>query len=117
MSILFLIPFISLKTLREFKKIKIGTLSYAEVLEMYALKKIAFLKHQRLNIFLGFFLMIMFFPVVLAINGKELNSISNFWTIIFPISVLFFAVFSIMVLRWYGKILNEMKDLLQDLNK
>ncbi len=115
-SLLFLMPVISFKTLREFKKIKISTLSYAEVLEMYALKRISFIKLQRINIFLGFFLMIMFLPVILAMNGKDINSISNLWTLIVPVSVLFFAAFSFFVLRWYSRILNEMKDLLQDLS-
>ena len=115
-ALLFILPIISLKSLRIIKNVNISSKTYLETINIFANQKIKFHKLQKLNVLLGLSLMLMATPVISAIQGKDLSHTPYFWTLIFPLFVLFFFVFALWVLRSYGKILNEMEKMLSDIN-
>jgi len=118
--LLFALPIISLKSLRGMKNISIHTAKYSETIKTYMHHKMRFYKLQRINMILAFLLLIILLPVLASIHGKEINSITNFWTIIVPVFVAFFAGFSFITWHYYSKILkkieNELTDLEHNLN-
>ncbi|MDP2235647.1 MAG: hypothetical protein Q8J88_04350 [Bacteroidales bacterium] len=114
--LLFILPIISLKSLRAMKNVNIPSKSYLETIEDFAKRKIRFQKLQKLNVSLGLFLMLVAIPVLSAVQGKDIGQIPYFWTLIFPISIAFFLAFAYWVLRSYNKILNETEKMLSDIN-
>ncbi|CAN5156991.1 hypothetical protein BH23BAC2_BH23BAC2_11310 [soil metagenome] len=114
--LLFALPIISLKSLRGMKNISIHTAKYSETIKTYMHQKMRFYKLQRINMILAFLLLIIILPVLASIYGKEINSITNFWTIIVPVYVAFFAGFSFITWRYYSKILENLKNELAELN-
>lgn len=115
-ALLFILPVISLKSLRTVKNINISTKTYAEAIEDFGKRKIKFQRLQKLNISLALFLMLVAIPVLSAIQGKDIAQAPHFWTLIFPISIAFFMVFALWVLKSYNKILNGTEKLLSDIN-
>lgn len=114
--LLFILPIISLKSLRVMKNINISSKNYLETIEDFGKRKIRFQKLQKLNVSMGLFLILVAIPVLSAIQGKDIGQIPHFWTLIFPISIAFFLVFAFLVLRSYNKILNETEKMLFDIN-
>lgn len=114
--LLFILPIISLKSLRIMKNVNIPSKTYLETIEDFGKRKIRFQKLQKLNVSLGLFLMLVAIPILSAIQGKDIGQIPNFWTLILPISIAFFTVFAIWVLRSYNRMLNEMEKMLSDIN-
>ncbi len=114
--LLFILPIISLRSLRAVKKVNISSKTYLEAIEDFGKRKIKFQKLQKLNVSLGLFLMLVAIPVLSAIQGKDIVRIPYFWTLVFPISIAFFLVFAFWVLRSYNKILNETEKMLSDIN-
>lgn len=115
-ALLFILPIISLKSLRTIRSVNISSKTYLEAIEDFGKRKIRFQKLQKLNVSLGLFLMLTGAPVLSSILGKDLSQIPHFWTLIFPISITFFLVFSFWVLRAYNKILNQTGKMLSDIN-
>jgi len=107
--LLFALPIISLKSIRGMSANMDFTSSHIEALQKFTVKKIRFQKLQKLNVSLGLFLMLIIIPVLASIQGKSISDIPNFWTMIFPIGVLFFIGFAYWVLRFYNKALSEME--------
>lgn len=114
--LLFALPIISLKSLKGMKNIAIHTAKYSETIKTYMHQKMKFYKLQRINMILAFLLLIILLPVLASIYGKEINSIPNFWTIIVPAYVAFFAGFSFIAWRYYSKILHNLENELTELN-
>jgi len=115
-ALLFLLPIISLKSLNKLKSVNIPSQTYLESINSFANQKIKFQKLQKLNVSLGLFFLLTAAPVLSAIQGKDLSQTPNFWTLIFPISVLLFLVFAYWVLKSYNNILNETKKMISDIN-
>lgn len=115
-SLLFILPIISLHSLRAVKNVNISSKTYLETIEDFGKRKIKFQKLQKLNISLGLFLMLVAIPVLSAIQGKDIGQTPYFWTLIFPITLAFFLAFAFWVLRSYNKILNETEKMLSDIN-
>lgn len=115
-ALLFILPVISLKSVRVMKNISIASNTYLEIINLFGRQKIRFQKLQKLNVALGLFFILIILPVLAAIQGKSLHQIPNFWTLIFPIFVLFFLVFSWWVLKSYNKVLSATKKMLSDIN-
>ncbi|WP_026897031.1 hypothetical protein [Daejeonella oryzae] len=115
-ALLLILPIISLQSLRAVKGINISSKTYLETIKSFAAQKIRFQKLQKLNVALGMLLMLIIIPVFSAIQGKNLSQIPNFWTIIFPVSVLFFLGFAFWVLKYYNKVLSEAEQMLSDIN-
>lgn len=115
-ALLFTLPVISLKSVRLIRNIDITSNTYLEIINLFIKQKIRFQKLQKLNVALGSFFMLIVLPVLAAIQGKNLNQIANFWTLIFPIFVLFFLVFAWWVLKYYNKVLSATEKMLTDIN-
>ncbi len=113
--LLFTLPIISLKSLRGMKNISIHTAKYSETIKTFMHRKMKFYKLQRINMILAFLLLIILLPVLASIYGKDINSITNFWTIIVPVFIAFFAGFSFITWRYYSKILKNLEKELRDL--
>lgn len=115
-ALLLLLPIISLQSVRAMKSVNIASRTYVETIKIFALQKIKFQKLQKLNVSLGLFLMLISIPVLSAIQGKDLSQIPYFWTLIFPLVVLFFLAFAYWVLRYYNKALNEAEKMLSEID-
>lgn len=115
-ALLFILPLISLKSLRTIKSINIPSETYLEAINTFTNQKIKFQKLQKLNVSLGLSLMLIAIPVLSAIQGTDLSQAPYFWTLIFPLVVLFFLTFAYWVLRFYNKVLNETEKILSDIN-
>ncbi|RZK38953.1 MAG: hypothetical protein EOO90_20495 [Pedobacter sp.] len=116
-TLLLVLPVISLKSLRAIKRLNINSKTYVEAINDFVKQKISFQKLQKLNVALALFLLVTLTPVLAAIQGKDINQINNFWTLIFPLSVLFFSIFALWVLRSYDKVLSETEKILADIDK
>lgn len=114
--LLFALPVISLKSVRAVKNANIASKTYIEVLNDFGKRKIKFQKLQKLNVAFGLFLLLVGPSVMAAIKGKDLSQIPHFWTVIFPVAIVFFIGFSFWVLRSYDKILSETEEMLSDIN-
>jgi hypothetical protein len=115
-ALLFILPIISLKSLRAIKNVNITSKTYMQAIEDFEKRKTRFQRLQKLNVSLALFLMLVAIPVLLAIQGKDIDQIPNFWLLIFPISNAFLLVFAVWVLKSYNKILNETGKMLSDIN-
>lgn len=115
-ALLFILPIISLKSLRAIKNVNIASKTYKQAIEDFAKRKNRFQILQKLNVSLALFLMLVAIPVLSAIRGKDITQVPHFWTLIFPISIAFFLFFSLWVLRSYNNVLNETEKLLSDIN-
>jgi hypothetical protein len=114
--LLFTLPVISLKSVRSIRNIDITSNTYLENINLFVKQKIKFQKLQKLNVALGLFFMLIVLPVLAAIQGKSLDQIPDFWTLIFPIFVSFFLVFAWWVLKSYNKVLSATEKMLTDIN-
>jgi len=110
--LLFTLPIISLKSIGGIKNIHIATQGYSEAIREYASQRIRFQKLQKWNTALSMLLMLTSIPVVTSILGKEISDVPNFWTLIFPLGIIFSIIFSLWVLRCYNKILKEAEEVL-----
>lgn len=115
-ALLFILPIISLKSLRAVKNINIASKTYMQAIEDFAKRKTRFHRLQKWNISLALFLMLVSIPVLSAIQGKDISQAPHFWILIFPISIAFFLAFAVWVLKSYNKILNETEKMLSDIN-
>lgn len=114
--LLFILPVISLKSVRTIKNADIYAKTYLETINSFAKQKMRFQKLQKLNVFLGLLLMLLIFPVLSAIQGKDLSHIPNFWTVIFPFFIILMLGFAYWVLKSYNKILEDTEKMLSEIN-
>lgn len=115
-ALLLILPIISLQSIRAMKSVNIASGTYVETLQNFARQKIRFQKLQKLNVSLGLLLMLLAVPVLAAIQGRDLSQTPYFWTLIFPLFVLFFLAFAYWVLRSYNKALHEAEKMLSEIN-
>ncbi len=115
-ALLFILPVISLKSVRSIRNTDIASNSYLEIINLFVRQKIRFQKLQKINLALGLLFMLIILPVIAAIQGKSLDQIPNFWTLTFPIVVSFFLVFAWWVLTYYNKVLSATEKMLSDIN-
>lgn len=115
-ALLFILPIISLKSLHTIKSVNITSKTYLEAINSFASQKIRFQKFQKLNVLLGFSLVLMTVPVLSAIQGKDLSETPYFWSLIFPFFILIFLAFAFWVLKSYNKVLNDTERMLADID-
>ncbi|MCX2681332.1 hypothetical protein OOZ15_15370 [Galbibacter sp. EGI 63066] len=115
--LLFILPVISLKSVRIMKNVEISSKTYLEAINHFGKQKIRFQKLQKLNVSLGLFLLLISVPVLSAIQGKNISETPYFWTLIFPFSILFFLVFAYWVMKSYNKVLNATEEMLSEINQ
>lgn len=116
-SLLILLPTISLFSIRQlFKSTDIGK-SYAETLKEFAVQKMKFYKLQKLNITLSYILLAVLMILVTKIFGKNTND-ENAYTMIFGFCFGYIVLlfFSKWVFKKYNKIVQQTEDLLNDLS-
>lgn len=113
-ALLFILPVISLKSVRAVKNVSIASKTYLQSIEEFAARKARFLRLQRLNVLLGFFLILVAVPILSAIQGKDIAQVPRFWTLIFPISIVFFSAFAFWVLRSYNRVLTDIEKTLAE---
>ena len=116
-SLLILMPAISLFSIQQlFKSTDIGK-SYVETLKEFAVQKMKFCKLQKLNITLGYLLLAVLMILVTKLFGKHTND-ENAYTMIFGFCfgyvVLLF--FSKWVFKKYNKIIDQTEILLVELS-
>ncbi len=111
--LLFILPVISLKSVRSIQRVSISTSTYAETITNFARQKIRFQKLQKINVSLALALFVLSLPVLANIQGKDLSAIPNFW-IFFPASLVLLLLFSWWVLQYYNKALNEAEEMLNE---
>ena len=112
--LLFILPIISLRSIRGIKNMHIATQGYSEAIREYATHSIRIQKIQKWSVAFGMFYILTSIPVLSSIQGKDISSVPKFWTVIFPLGMIFFTVFSIWVLRYYNKILKEAEEILSE---
>ncbi len=115
-ALLFVLPIISLKSLHAVRNSHIASKTYIQAIEDFAKRRTRFQKLQKLNVSMALFLMLISIPVLSAIQGKDLGELPHFWTLIFPITVIFFVGFARWVLKYYNKILNETEKMLSEIS-
>lgn len=115
-ALLFILPIISLQSLRAVRNVSIASKTYVQAIEDFTQRKTKFQRLQKLNVSLALFLMLVAIPVLSAIQGKDISQTPNFWSLIFPISIGSFLVFTVWVLKFYNKILNETEKLFSDIS-
>ncbi len=114
--LLFLLPVLTLNSLRRIQKINIVDKNFKETLVSFSKAKKQLLLLQRLGIYLSFVLMFTILPVASKImKGRDLFVNSNLWYIYLPIMAVFLFFFA----RWgygcYKNITNSAEDLLKEL--
>ncbi|MCH7400078.1 hypothetical protein MM236_18935 [Belliella sp. DSM 107340] len=114
--LLFVLPVISLKSLQAVRNVNIPSMAYIDAIEDFAHRKIKFQRLKKLNVSLGLFLMLVAVPVLSSIQGKAIAQVPHFWTLIFPVSIIFFLAFAMWVLKSYNKILKETEKILSDIH-
>ncbi|MCG2616957.1 hypothetical protein LZZ85_21855 [Terrimonas sp. NA20] len=114
-ALLLVLPFISIRSLCAVKNINISSNSYLDTIKDFSTRKMRFQRLQKLNISLGFFLMLIILPVLASIRGKDISRIPYFWSLIFPLAVVFFLAFSVWTLRSYNRMLKQTENMLRSI--
>lgn len=116
-SLLILLPAISLFSIRLlFKSTDIGK-SYVETLKEFAVQKMKFCKLQKLNITLSYILLAVLMVLVTKIFGKNTND-ENAYILIFGFCFGYIVLlfFSKWVFKKYNKIIQQTENLLTELS-
>ncbi len=113
---LFLLPALTLNSLRRIQKINLAEKSFKETLVNFSRAKKQLLLLQRLGIYLSFILMFTILPVASKImKGKDLFLESNLWYVYLPVMAVFLFFFT----RWgygcYKNITSSAENLLKEL--
>ena len=118
LSLVYLVaaPIASLTLLAGLTKVQVSTMSYSEAVRDYIRKKIQFQKFQKLNVSPGFVFMIISFPVLLDLMGKDISEVPQaVWMCLLPCVVIFFFLATRWVLRNYNRALKEAEGLLAEI--
>ena len=115
---LFVIPILSLRSIKQMKAIDLAENSYKDSLIIFARRRKHFLFIQRLGIFLGLGLMLAVIPVFSKLfDGEDIFLKGNFFTWYMPFVLVFFVLFARWGYRCYSnatasaeKILREVED-------
>jgi hypothetical protein len=113
---LFLLPVLTLNSLRRIQKINVADSNFKETLLGFTKAKNQLLFLQRLGIYLSFILMFTILPVASKImKGKDLFLNTKIWFVYLPIMAVFLFFFT----RWgygcYKSITNSAEDILKEL--
>lgn len=120
MAFLFILPFYSLKALRDISNLSVSKYNYKEMLQRYEILKKRTVSFQKKGVIASFVMLFVSIPVADRIlNGNDffLNEIkSSFWgAIVFGVVVVIFA--SKWGVGWYKKITNRAGSILKDLEE
>jgi len=92
-------------------------ISYNEALKNFSKLKISIIKYYKVNIILGFFLIVMLCILCIKMyNEFDLILSRYFWFSIIPGSFFFMTLFNYWIRNYYLKTINEAKKILHELN-
>ncbi|MGB5646492.1 hypothetical protein [Muriicola sp.] len=113
---LFLLPVLTLNSLRRIQKINVADMNLKETLVSFSKAKNQLLFLQRLGIYLSFILMFTILPVASKImKGKDLFLDINVFYIYLPIMAIFLFFFARWGYSCYKSITNSAENILKEL--
>jgi hypothetical protein len=90
--------------------------TYAETLKEFAIKKLRFLKFQKINITLSYLLLV---TVIILLSkffsGRDITDSKYFWIFSFSFGYIFLLFYSKWVSKHYNKTLSQAEELLKEL--
>ncbi len=114
--VLIAIPVLSFCSLRQLSKPKDFNLPHTETLKRFASQTLMFDKLQKVNITLGYLLLVTIIVLTWKFfGGKDLVGNTLFWIVSFTFGYLFLLFFSRYVTRHYKRTLAQTEELLQEL--
>jgi len=115
--LLVILSVISLMSVLPLYKIADFTKSYSETLKNFATKKINFYKLQKLNLLLGYLLLVGVIVLSTRLFGRnEITDSKYFFVFTFIFGFSFFLIFSKWVANNYKKSIRKAEDLLKELS-
>ncbi|MCG2612687.1 hypothetical protein LZZ85_00285 [Terrimonas sp. NA20] len=114
-ALLLVLPIVSIRSLCAVKNINISSNTYLDTIKDFGIRKIRFQRLQKLNVSLGFLLMLIILPVFASIRGKDISQIPYFWSLIFPLAIAFFLAFAGWTLRSYNRMLQQTENMLRSI--
>ena len=113
---LFLLPILSIRTIRNIQSVNISDNNYKQSLLEYSRGKIRFVFVQKLSFYLGAILILVILPVMgQLISGKDLFTTTRLW-MWYAIGYPFFYAFSKWVFKSYLKTTVEAESILKELD-
>jgi len=115
--VLFTLSVISLVSIRRLDGTGDVSIPYAAALKIFAMKKMQFLRLQRINLTLSYLLLVAIIILLPKLFGTR-NLISDnpyLWTFSFTIGYIFLLFFSKWVFKSYSKTLQQTEELLEEL--
>lgn len=113
--ILFLLPILSIRAIRNMKSVNITANSYKQALLHYSKGKLQFVFVQKLSVYCNSVLMLTMLPVMaMIINGMDIFKNSDLWygyVIVFP----FLYYFATWVSEKYTKTTTDAENILKEL--
>ena len=92
------------------------TKTYAETLKEFAVKKMRFLKFQKINITLSYLLLVTVIILLSKFfNGRDITDSKYFWTLSFSFGYIFLLFYSRWVSKHYNNTLRQTEELLKEL--
>lgn len=114
---LIVMPVLSLRLIRHLENLDITGNHYKQVLTDYALRKRKLLSFQKLNVYLGFVLLVVTLPVMVRIMGRETPIPAQVWYWYLPLGGVCFAAFARGVYRYYAGVAHQAENLLKELQE
>ncbi len=113
--ILFLLCFLSLRSISKISGVNISKNNYKESLLQYSKAKMQFVSAQKVNFYLSAILMLVILPVMSKlIAGKDVFKQTDVW-LYYVIAFPFFYPFSRWVFKRYVKIVSDAENILKEL--
>ena len=119
MSMLIILPILSLKSLKNLYNISPAVHNYKEMIVAYnkAKQQVKFV--QKLSIYFSFILMLVIIPVFLKLFSNkdlsQLNFVKIAWSI--PLAIIFVVFMTRWVFKWYKNTIKSTDTLLAELNQ
>ena len=115
MLLLIVLPAISLSSLTQFYLIKNPGKTYADAIKVFALRKLRFLKLQRINAAFTYLLLVAVIILLPKFFGKKAIADNGyFWTFAFSFGYIFLIFFSKWVKKVYSNTLKQAEELLKE---
>ncbi|TFG76411.1 MAG: hypothetical protein E4H26_04580 [Flavobacteriales bacterium] len=115
--IMVVLPFYSLKYLRELKNTDLADKNYKETITVFTKRKQRYNRLLKLSVYLGFVLMLFIIPVTNKLfNGKDVFAapIEKFWLWFVPIGFVLYYFFTKRILGCYTANIKKAEQVLKD---
>lgn len=111
------LPFFSLKYLRELRNIDLAEKNYKETIRVFAKRKQRFNRLLKLSVYMGFILMIIIIPVTNKLfNGIDVFAapIKKFWWWFLPIGFVLYYLFTKRIVACYTANIQKAAHILKE---